>query len=145
MSTLKNIIGLLILILVVRGQNNISANGCYQEGITAYGNFTNGQVKTDLGTLDTLSAKHRLYEIKTCTNGKGALNGIQVTAAISEGSVIRDKVKLNAFGNFTSPCTSDVFATGEIVRDFVFYYLDSKVLGISYTTSAGNAKAVGLI
>jgi hypothetical protein len=67
-----------------------------------------------------------------------------VTAAIFEGNVVRDKVKLNAFGNFTSPCTSDIFATGEIVRDFVFYYLDSKVLGISYTTSAGNAQTVGL-
>ena len=135
----------MVLLVLVRAQQHYSANGCYQEGQVAYGNFTNGQVKTDLGTLDTLSAKHRLYEIKTCTNGKGALNGIQVTAAIFEGNVVRDKVKLNAFGNFTSPCTSDVFATGEIVRDFVFYYLDSKVLGISYTTSAGNAKAVGLI
>ena len=70
--------------------------------------------------------------------------GVQATAAVFEEDIIRSKVKLNAFGNFTSSCTMDTFASGEQVRGFTFYYVDYKVIGISYTTSAGNENTIGL-
>jgi hypothetical protein len=94
--------------------------------------------------LNTLTAEHRLYQIKGCTEGGTTLKGIQLTAAIV-GDTIISKVKLEPFGNIKGTCKTDTLAAGEYIKELTFYYTNSMVTGVSYTTSTGQQQTLGKI
>ena len=128
------------LITLAWGQGNFSSNDCFREADKVYGSIK-GVNATDLPLLNPLSADHRLYQIKGCTNSF-ELTGIQVTAAVFNGDVVDHTESMTAFGSATN-CTTDTFAAGEIVTNMTVYYTANRLFGVGYSTSTGRNVTMG--
>jgi hypothetical protein len=144
-NTLKSaLLGLAFAASTANAQKNYSENRCYQEGNVAYGNTDQGDFKTDLTVLDTLSGEHRLVKLKACTNKNKTIKGIQFTTGVyDEDGELYDVVLSQTYGDTSSRCSEESFGPEENLTDFTIFWNDKAVVGMSGKTSLGANKSLG--
>jgi len=141
---IARVVTLLGLAVIVQAIGEYSVNGCYQEANEAFGDYGKGLIGSDLVILNSLSASHRLFELRTCVDTTGTLKGLQVMAAVYTESGVTEKIRLTQFGDLAPPsCKVDTFGDAEFVSNFTFYYSKNKLEGISYVTSTGSTQNLG--